>query len=1007
MIKRMVSALCAATILAVSQASAMPGFQHQSHHKEFSYALELLDRGMFNRAGKIFDGLSREGMKSDAEGYSVFCEVKMRANGYETRMLKFMEKHPYSVMVPAIRYQYAMNLFDARDFEEAARQFALISEKQIRKDGKPAWLFYRSYSQLESGQLEAAVEGFKTIDRLKESDFSAAARYILGYLEYERSHFQEALKWFGDAADDSRFQEMSLYYIIECRFLLGDYDFVIDKGPQIFDRAAESKKMQLSRFISEAYLVKGQPEKAKVYFDYNRGDQSGKKNRTDWFYAGSLLYQLEDFEGAADCFSKMEDRSDSLGQVANYHLGYSYIRLKNKVAALDAFKAAAQPDFNKDMKEDAYFNYAKLAFDLNSDTSVFYDYLRKYTNKKKGDRIYSYIAVAALLEKDYQSAIEAYDKIDEFDDDMRDNYVKSNFLRASQLIDKHSYRNAIACLEVIPFYAEHNSSIDKYSKYWLAESCFRTGEYDKAIAQYMKLYNLSAFFGKPEYDNILYGIAYSHFMKEDYAAAAKWFDEYLNQKADRLLYRKDALVRKGDCLYITGNYRKAAELYDQAVADYFNVNDIYPYYQSAISHGLAGDKAKKIALLENVLEAQSTANFYPDAMFELGRSYVAAKEDRKAFDCFKMLSEKSGNANYKARAYLEMGMLARNNNRMDEAIAYYKFIIEDIAETDYSEDALLALEALYKSLQQPEIYLDYIASIGKGGLKTDQEKEQMLFNAAEHIYAGGNHEKALVSLQNFIRTYPNSAERCKAEYYLAESYRQLGQLEKAADYYAEVMKDGQGSLLELSILQYAEISYTLEKFNDAYTAYARLSEEAALHGNKSVGRLGMMRSAFNAHDAEKTISAAEAVILHEKDHPELVREARYCEARSYMSMSERDEALGIYRKLAERPVDRFGAEANFVLIQDAYDQGDFKSVEDRVYAFSASGTSEMYWLAKSFIILGDSFVERGNLKQAKATYESLAAEYAGDGENDDILENVRMRLDKLATMMNVENNGNE
>ena len=104
----------------------------------------------------------------------------------------------------------------------------------------------------------------------------------------------------------------------------------------------------------------------------------------------------------------MGDLRDSIGQVAGYQMAYSYIQTKNKVAAMDAFRQASVLPYDKTIAEDAYFNWAKLAFDLNDDTSVFQDYLKKYEGRERGDRINSYIAVAALHERDYEGAIEAY-----------------------------------------------------------------------------------------------------------------------------------------------------------------------------------------------------------------------------------------------------------------------------------------------------------------------------------------------------------------------------------------------------------------------------------------------------------------------------------------------------------------------------------------------------------------------------------------------------------------------
>ena len=87
------------------------------------------------------------------------------------------------------------------------------------------------------------------------------------------------------------------------------------------------------------------------------------------------------------------------------------------------------------------------------------------------------------------------------------------------------------------------------------------------------------------------------------------------------------------------------------------------------------------------------------------------------------------------------------------------------------------------------------------------------------------------------------------------------------------------------------------------------------------------------------------------------------------------------------------------MIQDAYDRGDFETVENKVYTFSDSGTEYAYWLAKAFLILGDTFVEKGDLEQAEATFESVAQGYSPQtGGSDDVTEGAAMRLGKLAEL---------
>ena len=67
-----------------------------------------------------------------------------------------------------------------------------------------------------------------------------------------------------------------------------------------------------------------------------------------------------------------------------------------------------------------------------------------------------------------------------------------------------------------------------------------------------------------------------------------------------------------------------------------------------------------------------------------------------------------------------------------------------------------------------------------------------------------------------------------------------------------------------------------------------------------------------------------------------------------------------------------------------------------VYDFSAKAGGQNYWLAKAFIILGDAFMEKGNTAQAKATYESIRSGYTASDPSDDVLDQVQVRLDKIA-----------
>ena len=968
--------------------------------REYREILRLQENGMHGRSRYLFNEKAAASRGGDASGRAVLSEVIMNVPGYEARVKEFMEENPHSVLIPQITYRHALNLFDRQDYKAAGALLDEVAPTAIERSQVDEYLFKKAYCELENGDVDRALLRFIELEKRPISDYTAPAKYSIAYIYYEKKEFFDALGWFEKAALDRRFAENANYFIMECRFMLKDYEYVTRHGERMYKSVPEDRKPHLARIISESWLVLGNASEARRYYELTANASGQPKNRTDWFYSGSVLYAVGDYKGAIESYSNMESRADSIGQVANYQLGYSYVQTKNKVAAIQAFKDASMSMFDPAISEDAYFNWAKLAFDINNDPSVFQTYIKRYSDREKDDKIYSYMAVAALHNHDYAGAVDAYGMIDELDDDMRNNYMKANYLRAHQLISAGSYRLAVQCLKVAAYYSDKGSRFNQLSRFWIAESYYRNDQYRQARELYTELYNQSALYRQPESYLIPYNIAYCFFKEGDYDSAEKWFSLYLDGSvAD---FRKDALERVGDCHFVRKDYKSAAAAYDVVVGDFYDVNDIYPYYQAALSYGLSRNSERKIKLLSNALSADPSARFYPEAIYELGRAYVLREDDTNAEKVFHQLASSSKDTTYVAKAYIELGSLSRNQSQFNEALGYYKTVVEEMPLSGYAEDALAAIESIYQTKNEPQEYLAYIESIGKGASKTADEKEKMIFNAAEQNYLTGNYQRALASLQEYLEQYPAGKYAFNAEFYIADSYKNLGKFEQACDSYEKVIEGGTGSYVELAMLGFSELSYKLERWDDALGGYSSLYAAARFDNNRFAALEGMMRSAYRGHKWYEAIKNADKVLFESRMSDAVKREAEFVKAKAFMATSRRAEALAAMEKLAADCMDEFGAEAVYMLIMDSYDKAEFAEVENKVYAFADAGSPQTYWLAKSFIVLGDSFVDRGEFMQAKATFESVRDGYVSSGK-DDVMDNVRMRLEKLQEMMATAN----
>ena len=963
----------------------------------FRQAVEFYDRGMFERAESIFSEIAASGQDVMAKGYEALCAVRRQSVGNRNLADQYISEYPYSGLIPQIRFYNALNLFDEQNFSTASAEFARIDMRSLKNSQVPEFIFKQAYSLFELDEYDRAEELFSKAEKMPYSDYTAPSRYSLGYIEYVRKNFEESFDWFSKAAKDPRFTEQAVPYMIECRYMLKDYSYVISNGDAALDRVTPERKRQLARFISESYLSEGNAAKAREYYEIF-GEGAKEMDDADLFYAGSVMYSTGDYKGAVDKFSRMTSRADSIGQIANYEMAYSYIKTGNKVAAMDAFKAASSQPWNEDIREDAHFNYAKLSFDLNNNPSVFNEYMKAYPGKKKDDIIYGYIALACLYGHDYAAAVDAYSNIDLLDSRQKVNYMKANYLRAHQLIEGGGWRDAVPLLKAASYYSDKRDPFNQIARYWLGESYFRSGQYDQAIDVYTTLDNNSALEGKPEGALIPYDLAYCYFKKDDYDGAAKWFDEYL--ASSKPAKGEDAAARRADCDFLRKDYPSAIKLYEAAIARFPYKDNLYPYLQAGIAYGLTGDRKGKVKVLSSVEEADPSAEFYPEAMYELGRAYVAASDNESAISVFRKLGSSTKDNTIIARSLIELGMISRNMSEYDNALDCYKKVIDLMPDTDYAADALSAIESIYQSEGRGDEFLDYAELIGATRDKTDAEKEQMYFNAAEQVFMTENYSKAISSLKSYLDRYPQGVNVAQTQYYLAECHRNLGQKELACDWYQKSLEtEPSGLCSENATLRLAGLSFELEHFKDAYSYYRSLLSIARLDANRHTARAGMMQSAFRGLDYQEAIACADALKADKASSAAEKRQADYVCAKSSLSLGERDKAYALFRSLSSEPSDAEGAEATYMLIQDAYDQGNYSTVQSMVHKFAADAPNQSYWLAKAFIVLGDSFAEQENYAQAKATFESIRDGYTPQGKSDGVLDNVNMRLEKLKTLM--------
>ena len=963
--------------------------------EDLGRAVQLYRSGLYERSMNILQSSALFGQDPLVDGYYALCAARQKTDGYRRLLDGCISKYTGCTLENELRRTRALDSFDAAEYQAALDDFNVLTLKPFTPYQQAEAVFKRGYSNYKIGAISTALNDFSEVDRMSMNDFSAPAQYCSGYIHYCDGEFSDADAWFAKSVVDERFSFISSYYRVICHYEMHDHPYVLDSGVAMYStenkELTAERKARLARMISESYLVSGDKKQAREYYASSH-DDSAAMTRADYFYAGSLMYATKDYAAAVENYSKMENKTDSLGQIALYQTALSYIGLKNKVSALDAFKGASSLDYDLKMKEDAFFNYAKLAFDLNGDTSGFAAYNKNYADSVRGEKIFSYMALASLADRDYQTAIDFYDRLDELQGDDRLNYVHANYLRGAELLDGLSFRKAVQCLKAVTYYTPKEDVVSQLARYNMGRAYYMSSLWAEAEDAFRDLYNSSALYSTPQGQNLPFNVACCLFKQKKYDQAVTWFG--ISAASEGAPFVKEASLCKADCLYGCKKYLDAAQAYDAFLERFKSADDVYPNYQSAVCYGLAKKPKEKLAVLREACKADPSASYYPESMLELGKTLAASKKTRKeALSIYDKLAAACPSSPCAARALLEAGTIRRNLGSIDAALACYKKVVETMPQSGCVDDALLAIESIYQARHTPKLYLQYLEQIGRGATVEEADKEKMLFTAAEQLFYAADYPGALNSLQEFKETYPQSALVPEADFLIGESYRLTSDREKAVEAYSKCLEAESCKYREEALRRKAEVNFALEDFAEAYLSYFTLSSssDAAM---QSLARLGMMRSAWKAKDYDNAIDAALKVENDKSSSAEVLREARMTRARSLLATSRRDEAFRIFEVLGEDPRSVEGAQSAYLIIQDCFDRGDFASVRSKTVAFSDSGTTEQYWLARAFVVLGDSFAEEGNLAQAKATFESIRDNYSGENSSE-IMNLLQPRLDKL------------
>jgi len=969
------------------------------------YGLAQLE---YERAIALLNGAQIGMVARNAEYHILECAYEQWSSNAETLMLAYLKKYPECANANDVYYLLGKLYYRDGSYSDALEMFDLFSPRTLSESERKEYTFKKAYSLFALNEYGKASPLFALV-KDTENKYSAAAAYFYAHIAYEQRHFSVALKGFESLRNDETFSKLVPYYVMHIYHYQKNYDKVIEEGNAFIENVSGKRLPEISRLIGEAYYYKKQYTEALPYIE-KYVETTTALTRADKYLLGYVYYQNKNYAKAASIFEQITVGQDSLAQSAYYYLADAFMQQDDKRNAGRAFLQASKMDFFPEIKEDAMFSYAKLMFELNS--GPFNDaidalnlYLITYPNSRRTDEVNKCLMQAYVNSKNYKAALTALQAIVKPDADVYAALQKVAYFRAMELFLNQEYDEAMSMFDLSLTYSAYNTQTAALATYWKGEAAYRVEDY----AQTQRLFDdflLSAGSSQTkEYSAAHYSLAYSMFQQKQYANALSWFRKYATLTADKPdATLCDTYNRIGDCNFMQHAYNDAINSYAKVIA--LNLADAdYAAFQSGICYGLMDDQSKKIDLMNAVINFRPASPYADHALYEKGRCYMQMQRYEQAVNVYAQLLSQFPQSVFYAKTLIELGLIYVNKGDNWQALDYYKQVVRDFSGTAESRSALLGVKNIYVEMGDVDAYVRYVSSIAHVGQVNASERDSMTFAVAENQYAANDCGRAAQSLQKYLNEFSDGAFVVDAHFYLGDCYYRTGKLEEAVPHFAYVLGTPKSSYTEPSLLGAARASFELGENAKAASYYERLEIAAGTKATMAEARVGKLRANYLSNDYSAVLTDVIAVLAIDNLSPELKNEAHFKRAKVLERLGAMDKAIEDYTLVAQSTATKESAEAQYKIIEYLFGKNELDKAEKAVLDFSKSGTPHQYWLAKSFIVLGDVYVKRNDAFQAKATYESIADGYAVT--DDGIIAEVTAKMQQLTARESAKEAGAE
>ncbi len=959
--------------------------------KLYNTALELYDKQLYNAAISNFNDFlpyATDAVNiSDVEYYIASCKLKLMHNNALANMLDFIERYPQSRKINNANLEVGDYYYNISKFKNALTYYKKVQSIGISKEEKDKLNYRQGYCFFKSGKYKEARECFFPLTT-SDNPYHDEATYYFGYVCYMDKDYKQALTAF-KKVEDKGIVAVKLY-IAEIYYLQNEHQKAIDYA-QGKDFGALNTNRDL--LLGKCYYRLNNFEKAQTYFDASNY-KIETLNDAEAFEIGYTYYMNKSCAKSSLLFEKIANNGNAMAQSASYHLGDCYLKIGKKQNAFNAFYEAQRTEFDKSIQEEAMFTYAKLAHELeytNKSIAAYQKFNELFPKSTHSNEAKKNLATLLYTSNDYKTAVSVMEEMQISDESTKELYQKILFLRGEELFNqkdiagaKDYFKKSIA--------HKVNAGIYGQCNFWLGEIEYKEGKNDNARIYYQKFLDVVESKNTKYYPDALYSIGYTYFNQKKYPEAANYFNKYKSSVGYTLPENMfhDATLRLGDCYLATNNYVGALDAYTYIIANKKPGAD-YAMFQQGMIYGLQDKVMNKIAVMKKIARDFPNSPYIPDAIFETATEYDELSNYPEAERQFRYLIDDYPNSQYVKRCHMSLGRIYFVQNKYDNALTEYKFVAKNYPGTPEAQKAIRDAEAVYIKQGNIKEYIEWVKSVPNANISTSKE-DSLYYDAAYKKYVKDDFINASKDFEDYLNNFNDGFFKLNAHYYAAICDLKLGKTEPSIPHLKFVADAPNSEFKEDAIYRLCNY-YQLKEDCDNGIIYLELLEKYS-SSNLSMKKAlyGQIKCNNKLGNTEKAKTKAEQLLKFDQLSNEEKGESNNTIGRYYLHDSLYKVAkLYFTKSIKGNSQDIHGAEAKYYEGYMRFMQDSLEKCKKSIMEFNNQFSNYDFWLGKTFILLADYYLKKGDQFQAKATLNSVIENF----KDEEIIAIARKKLDAL------------